>query len=94
MKFWKELKPIKFNPVKSTKNFESKSIYSLNTKSPDEWNFESGTIEQMTIGHREKSDAWIPILKISGISNSSPRISCPARQQNCCYDSRFRQGRC
>ena len=71
VKFWKGLKPIKFYPVKPTKSFESKSIYSLNTKSSDEWDFESGTIEQMAIGHREKSDAWLPILKISGISNSS-----------------------
>ena len=71
VKFWKGLKPIKFYPVKPNKNFESKSIYSLNTNSPDEWDFESGKIERMAIGHREKSDAWIPILKISGISNIS-----------------------
>ena len=80
VKFWKELKPITFNPVKSTKYFESKSIYSLNTKSHDEWDFESGEIERMAIGHREKSDAWIPTLKISGLSKS--RHGYPVLQDN------------
>jgi hypothetical protein len=34
----------------------------------------------MTVGHREKSDAWIPILKISGISKS--RQGYPLLQDN------------
>ena len=67
-KFWSQLKPVKFFSAKSSKNDESKSIYSLIIKSPDEWDFESGSIERMTIGHREESDAWVPILKISGLS--------------------------
>ena len=50
-KFWNELKPLKIFPVKSSVNYESKLIYSLNIKSPDEWDFESGTIERMAVGH-------------------------------------------
>ena len=79
-KFWNELKPLKIFPVKSSVNYESKSIYSLNIKSPDEWDFESGTIERMAVGHREKSDAWIPTLKISGLSKS--RNGYPVLQDN------------
>ena len=79
-KFWNELKPLEIFPVKSSVNYESKSIYSLNIKSPDEWDFESGTIERMAVGHREKSDAWIPTLKISGLSKS--RHGYPVLQDN------------
>jgi len=79
-KFWNQLKPVGIFPVKSFKNDESKSIYSLNIKSPDEWDLESGTIEQMTVGHREISDAWIPTLKISGLSKS--RHGYPILQDN------------
>ena len=53
-KFWNQLKPVEISPVKSTNYDESKSIYSLNIKSPDEWDLESGTIERMAVGHREK----------------------------------------
>jgi len=70
VKFWNQLRPVEIFPVKSYENNESHSIYSLNIKSPDEWDLESGTIERMTVGHREKSDAWIPTLKISGLSKS------------------------
>ena len=79
-KFWKGLKPLEIFPVKSSKDYESKSIYSLNIKSHDEWDFESGTIERMAIEHREKSDAWIPTLKISGFSKS--RHGYPVLQDN------------
>tara|TARA_B100000945_G_scaffold318710_1_gene324177 strand:- start:548 stop:2146 length:1599 start_codon:yes stop_codon:yes gene_type:complete len=79
-KFWSQLKPVKFFSAKSSKNDESKSIYSLIIKSPDEWDFESGSIERMTIGHREESDAWVPILKISGLSKS--RHGYPIIQDN------------
>ena len=43
-RFWNQLKPIEIFPVKFSKNDESKSIYSLNIKSPDEWDLESGII--------------------------------------------------
>ena len=79
-KFWKGLIPVEIFPVKSPKNFESKSIYSLNIKSPDEWNFESGTIKRMTVGHRVKSDSWVPVLKINGLSKS--RHGYPVLQDN------------
>ena len=79
-KFWNQLKPVEIFPVRSSKNDESKSIYSLNIKSPDEWDLESGTIERMAVGHREKSDAWIPTLKISGLSKS--RHGYPIMQDN------------
>ena len=79
-KFWNQLKPVEIFPVKSSKNDESKSIYSLNIKSPDEWVLESGTIERMAVGYREKSDAWIPTLEISGLSKS--RHGYPVLQDN------------
>ena len=41
---------------------------------------ESGTIERMAVGHRENSDAWIPTLKISGLSKS--RHGYPVLQDN------------
>ncbi len=70
-KFWKELVPIKIFPVKSPKNNGSKSIYTLNIKSADEWDFDSGIIKRMAVRHRVKSDSWIPTLEISGITKSN-----------------------
>ncbi len=70
-KFWNELKPVEISSVKSSLNYDSNSIYSLNIKSSDEWEFESGKIKRMAVGHREKSNAWIPTLEISGLTKSN-----------------------
>ena len=78
--FWNQLNPVEIFPANFSKNDESKSIYSLNIKSPDEWGWESGIIERMAVGHREKSNAWIPTLKISGLSKS--RHGYPVLQDN------------
>jgi S1-C subfamily serine protease len=69
-KFWDDLKPVQFYPVKETSNSDTKSVKSLTIKSLDEWEFESGTIERMAVGYREKSDAFFPVLKLSGLSKS------------------------
>ena len=68
--FWDGLKPIEWSPVKSKSKADTENIYSFKIKSTQEWEVESGTIELMTVGHRGVSDAWLPLLKLSGISKS------------------------
>ena len=69
-KFWRNLRPVKWTPVKSSTDHEAKDIYSLKIKSQDEWTMESGTIDRMAVGHREVSNAWFPLLRLNGISQS------------------------
>ena len=61
-KFWNQLKPVEIFPVKSSKNDKSKSIYSLNIKSPDEWDLESGTIERMAVGPVSYTHLTLPTI--------------------------------
>ena len=68
--FWDKLKPVEWSPVKSTAKPDPNNIYSLKIKSAQEWEMESGKIELMAVGHREVSGAWLPILKLSGVSKS------------------------
>ena len=69
-KFWEKLIPVEWSPAKSTAKTAENDIYSLKIKSAQEWEMESGTIKQMAIGHREVSDSWLPLLKLSGVTKS------------------------
>ena len=69
-KFWAGLNPIEWSPVKSKSKANTDDVYSLKIKSPQEWEIESGTIQLMAVGHRRVSDAWLPLLKLSGVSKS------------------------
>jgi len=71
IKFWKKLKPVLWNKVKSNNNSKIKDVSSLKIKSPEEWIFQFGKIEQMTIGYRSKNNAWFPQLKIIGFSSGN-----------------------
>ena len=68
--FWVGLNPIEWSPVKSKSKADTENIYSFKIKSTQEWEVELGTIQLMTVGHRGVSDAWLPLLKLSGISKS------------------------
>ena len=68
--FWRNLRPVKWTHVKSSTDHEAKDIYSLKIKSQDEWTMESGTIDRMAVGHREVRNAWFPLLRLNGISQS------------------------
>ena len=69
-KFWWNLKPVEWAPVKSKTNSDANNIYTLKIKSQDEWDMETVIIDRMAVGHREVSDAWFPLLKIRGVSQS------------------------
>ena len=69
-KFWRNLSPVEWAPVKSRTNSDANNIYTLKIKSQDEWDMESGIIDRMAVGHREVSDAWFPLLKLRGVSQS------------------------
>ena len=79
-KFWDGLHPIELSPVKSMSKADSEKVYSLKIKSAQEWEIESGTIQLMAVGHRKVSDAWLPLLKMSGVSKS--RQGFPLLQDN------------
>ena len=68
--FWHGLNPIEWSPVKSKTKADADKVYSLKIKSVQEWEVESGTIERMAVGHRGVSDAWLALLKLSGVSKS------------------------
>ena len=68
--FWDGLAPIEWSPVKSKSKLGKDNVYSLKIKSTQEWEFETGSIQRMAVGHRAVSDAWFPLLKLSGISKS------------------------
>ena len=67
LNFWDSLIPIDWSPVKSKSKADAENVYSLNIKSVQEWEVESGTIQLMAVGHRGVSDAWLALLKLSGV---------------------------
>ena len=78
--FWDGLNPIKWSPVKNKSKVDAIDVYSFKIKSAHKWEIESGTIQLMTVGHRRVSDAWFPILKLSGFSKA--RQGYPLLQEN------------
>ena len=70
LEFWDKLRPVEWTPVKSKKKPDPNNVYSLKIKSAQEWEMESGTIQLMAVGHRDVSDSWLPLLKLSGVSKS------------------------
>ena len=63
--FWENLRPVEWSSVKENGPADVKEIFSLKLNSQQKWEFESGKIEQMTVGHRDVSDARFPKVPVA-----------------------------
>ena len=50
-------------------------------KAPDRWEQQAGTLDELKVGYRLRTETWLPVLQVQGVKDSGP-AGAPVLQEN------------